>query len=121
MSDETTEKQKPESWLSRLQKNLHPKKVLRNENFIHALPFIFFLSFIAMVYIANSYYAEKTIREIDKTNNELKELRSEYISTKSDLMLISKQSEVAKAVISMQIKESIVPPKKIIVRNGNIV
>lgn len=95
---------------------LNPKKLLHQENFIHALPFIFFISTLALIYISNSYYAEKTIREIDKANNELKELRSEFISVKSDLMMKSKQSEVAKSVAAMGLKESVVPPKKILVK-----
>ena len=39
-----------------------------------------------MLYIANSYYAEHTVRDIDKTEKELKELRSEFIRGKSELM-----------------------------------
>jgi hypothetical protein len=103
-------------WLSRLQQQLRPGKLLHHRNFFQALPFIFFISALAMLYIANAYYAERTIRSIDRTHNELKELRSEFISTKSDLMLISKQSEVAKAVDTMDLRESIVPPKKIVIR-----
>ena len=92
---------------------------LHRDNVVKALPFIFFLTVIAMIYISNAYYAERTIREIDKTTKQLKELRSEYISTKSELMFKSKQSEVAKEVGVMQIKESVVPPKKIILDKNN--
>ena len=80
------------------------------------LPFILFLSFLAFVYITNSYYAEKNIRRIDKISQELKELRSEYITTKSELMFRSKQSEVAHHLESSGLKESTVPPKKIIIK-----
>lgn len=80
-------------------------------------PFFFFLMFMTMVYIANGYYAEDTVRKINKMENELKELRSEYIYTKSDLMFKSKQSEVAKSVADLGIKESTVPPKKIVVND----
>ena len=89
--------------------------LFHRDNVVKALPFIFFLTVIAMIYISNAYYAERTIREIDKTTKELKELRSEDISIKSELMFRSKQSEVAREVGAMQIKESVVPPKKIIV------
>ena len=83
---------------------------------IRFMPFVFFLTGLAIVYIANSYIAENTIRSIDKTEKELKELRSEYISGKSELMLNSKQTAVAAAVASMEIKESTEAPKKIVVR-----
>ena len=36
-------------------------------------------------------------------------------STKSDLMFVSKQSEVAKSVEKLGLKEPIVPPMKIVV------
>ncbi len=84
---------------------------------LQQLPFVFFLTLMAILYISNTYYAEKTVRRINNVTNELKELRSEYITTKSDLMFISKQSEVAKAALNYGIKESVVPPKKIVIGN----
>ena len=79
------------------------------------MPYIIFLTGVALVYIANSYYAERTIRDIDKVTKELKTLRTEYITGKSELMFVSKQSEVAKAVAWQGIKESVEAPGKIIV------
>ncbi len=86
---------------------------LTNESTLRHVPFLLFLALIAILYIANGYQADDKIREVNRITNELKELRSEYISTKSDLMFVSKQSEVAKAAESMGIKEPIVPPMKI--------
>lgn len=86
---------------------------LTNESTLKHVPFILFLALIAILYIANGYYADDKLREVNKITNELKELRSEYISTKSDLMFVSKQSEVAKAAEPLGIKEPIVPPMKI--------
>jgi hypothetical protein len=88
---------------------------LTSERVVGYLPFIFFLTFIAMVYIGNGYQAENTIRDINRLSNELKEMRSEYITTKSELMFRSKQSEVAKSLEIYGIRESVVPPKKIVV------
>ncbi len=89
---------------------------------VHAMPFILFLTVIAMFYITNSFYAERTIRDIDQTKKDLKEKRAEFISTKSKLMLNSMQSEVAQhaAAASFDIKESTVPPKKIVVGTEKI-
>lgn len=87
---------------------------LSEEATIKQLPFIFFLTFIALCYVANGYYVEHSVRSISKVTNELKELKSEYIITKSDLMFLSKQSEVAKAASGLGIKESVIPPEKII-------
>lgn len=83
---------------------------------LRLLPFAFFLMALSLVYIANSYVAEKNIREIDKTSKEIKELRSEYISVKSELMFKSRQSQVAKEVLPQGIKQLTVPPKKIVLK-----
>jgi hypothetical protein len=81
-------------------------------NFQH-LPFILFLAFMAILYIANGYYADDKIRKVNKITDQLKELRSEYISTKSELMFASKQSEVARSAEQLGLKEPVVPPHKI--------
>ena len=86
---------------------------LGNEKNVKHLPFILFLGLMAIIYIANGYYADDKIREANKISNQLKELRSEYISTKSDLMFASKQSEVAKSAEALGLKEPVVPPIKI--------
>jgi hypothetical protein len=77
------------------------------------LPFMLFLAFLAIVYIGNSYTAEKKIRRIEKMQRELKELRYDHIYTKSKLMSKSRQSEVATSLGKEGIKESRVPPAKI--------
>ena len=95
-------------------KRLLTGSFLNKDKVVDGLPYIFFLSFLAILYIANGYQAEKLIRKIYKTNNELKEMRSEYITTKSDLMYISKQSQVAKSTSDLGLKELTSPPKKIV-------
>jgi hypothetical protein len=80
---------------------------------VKAMPFIFFLAGWGLIFIANSYYTERTIREIDKVSRELKELKSEYITTKSDLMIKSGQSQVARAVAPMELEESRVAPERL--------
>ena len=101
--------------------NIFSGNFLSKDYVILQLPFILFLTIIALGYIANGYYAEKSVREISRINTELKELKSEYIISKSELMFMSNQSEVARAVAPFGLKESTVPPKKIVVRvNGNV-
>lgn len=80
------------------------------------MPYLFFLFFLALVYIGNSYLAEKTIRDIDRTEKDLKELRSEFITGRSELMYRSKLTEVAGAIHTRGVKESTVAPKKILLR-----
>ncbi|MGE5382456.1 MAG: FtsL-like putative cell division protein [Omnitrophica WOR_2 bacterium] len=88
---------------------------LTRENLLRQIPFIIFITFLGIIYIANSYNAEKTIIEISRTKKELEELRYEYITTKSSLMFQSKQSEVAYRLSTSQVKESTVPPVKLVI------
>lgn len=88
---------------------------LSSDKSIKHLPFILFLGFIAILYIAYNYFADDHIRKENKLMKEIKECRSEYISTKSDLMFASKQSEVAKSAESIGLKQPVVPPTKILV------
>ena len=89
---------------------------LTREKALKMLPYLFFLAMLAIIYIANIYVAERKTRQIKDINTDLKELRYEYISTKSELMFLSKQSQVAKRLESSGIRESRVPPEKIILK-----
>ena len=86
---------------------------LSSDKSLKHLPFILFLGFIAVLYIGYNYYADDHIRKENKLTKEIKEFHSEYISTKSDLMFASKQSEVAKSAESIGLKQPVVPPTKI--------
>lgn len=92
---------------------------LKREGAVRLLPFFLFLTLIGMFYIANTYYAEKKEREIQALRKSLKELRNEYITTRSELMNQSRQSEVADRLEAINIKESTVPPIKVIKKAEN--
>ena len=96
-------------------KIMHVFGIFNRNQVVKMMPFILFLTMLILFYIGNSYYAERTVREINKVKNDLKEKRAEFISTSSELMFRTKQSEVAKAIAPMEIKESTEPQKKIIV------
>ncbi len=89
---------------------------LSYDNIVRNIPFMVFLAIIAMFYIWNTYYSEKTRRDIDNIKKELKGQRWHYVSAKSDLMYKSKQSEVSKVVEKYGLKELVSPPKKIVVK-----
>lgn len=74
------------------------------------IPFFLFLAVLAVIYIYNGHYADKIVRNISKTSNELKELQYEYKTLKSEVMFRSKQSELAKAVEPFGLKELTTPP-----------
>ena len=75
------------------------REILNGEIFNRAIfskqvGYVFFVTFLAFCYIANHYKVEELITRLAEVNKELKELRSEAITTSSQLMNISKQSEV---------------------------
>jgi len=77
------------------------------------LPYVLFIGFLLLIYIANAHYAEKKVREIQKLEDEVKELRWQYISYKTELMYNSKRSEVLKGVKQKGLKPIKGKPKKI--------
>ncbi|MCE2772260.1 MAG: hypothetical protein LW750_02295 [Bacteroidetes bacterium] len=93
---------------------------LSKEQALRSLPFLLFLTVVALFYISNGYYAEEQIRKLNRLSNDLKELRSEFIISTSDVMFISKQSEVARCSAPLGIKESVEPPIKITVTSSDL-
>ena len=81
---------------------------------VQYLPKILFVMVVGLLYISNTHYSEKTVRKIDKVQSEVEDLRADYTTLKSDLMFASKQSEVARKVNSIGLKESLNPPIKVI-------
>jgi hypothetical protein len=73
---------------------------------------------LGLIYISNTHYAEKTVRHINSIQAEVEDLRADYTTLKADLMFASKQSEVARKVQPLGLKESLTPPYKIEVEEG---
>lgn len=90
---------------------------LADEKALSSLPFVFYLAFLGMLYIANGYYAHNRLKDLDSLDNSITELRTQYIIAEDKLMYLSKESELNKATETMGIKESVIPPDKIIVYN----
>jgi hypothetical protein len=81
------------------------------------LPKILFVMVLGLIYISNTHYAEKTVRRISAMQAEVEDLRADYTTLKADLMFASKQSEVARKVSEMGLKESLKPPYKVVVES----
>lgn len=96
----TTQKESKTDW----KRLLNYRWVTRN------FPFFLFLTALAVLYIYNGHYADKTTRNINKVSRELKELQYEYKTLKGEIMFRSKQSELSKAVAPLGLKEAMVAP-----------
>jgi hypothetical protein len=87
------------------------KLILKN------LGYISMITFLAAVYIANRFHAEKITRETSKLQREVKDLRAESLSTSADLMFVSRQSQVYNLIKEkgINLEELKTPPYKLLV------
>ncbi|MBX2895749.1 MAG: hypothetical protein KF763_09925 [Cyclobacteriaceae bacterium] len=82
---------------------------------VQYLPKILFVVLLSLIYISNTHFAEKTTRKIDRLQSDVEDLRADYTTLKADIMYASKQSEVARRVKELGLKESLNPPFKVVV------
>ncbi|MGC9471382.1 MAG: FtsL-like putative cell division protein [Bacteroidales bacterium] len=89
--------------------------LLTRESVVRQLPFILFLTFLLVVYIGNRYHAERLVRQIDRLERVVKELRAEAISVASEYNRLNKPSEVFRLINEkgLGLKESMEPPVKL--------
>jgi hypothetical protein len=106
----------PDNFLTQFLKN----GVVSAEDVTRALPFIFYVAFLCMVYIGLRHVSDNNIRDIDKVGKQVKELSWEYKSSKAELAYKSTLTEVAKRAEadSIGIHSSEQPPQKIVVKEG---
>ena len=98
------------------------KGFVTTEEATRALPFVLYVAFLCMLYIANRHLAEKNLREIDNISREVKELTWDYKSAKAELAYKSTLTQVIARTDTMDIKAPVEPPQKITVKevqNGN--
>jgi predicted membrane protein len=89
------------------------KGLLYNRWLVKNIPFYLFVSALAIIYIANGHYADKMVRQINSTAKNLKEKEYEFKTIKRDVIFRSKESELAKAVWPLGLRELLVPPVRL--------
>ena len=77
------------------------------------LVFFLYLALLAVGYIAYGHWTDKTLRAINKTENNLKDLQYEYKTVKSEVMKQSEEGEVLKAVDTLGLHISNEVPKRL--------
>ena len=91
-------------------------RFLINDDAVKNWRFIVFIILLAIIMIANTQRYEQKVFEIAKLNNEVKELRSEFVDRRSELMKLKMESTVSEKMESRKIFPSSVPPQKIKVK-----
>ncbi len=86
--------------------------LIMNDYVTKQLPFIFFLAFLAMIYISNNYRAKNIERKIKQQSKKVEELEAEYISLTSELIYKSLRSsiEIQTQHADLDLKEANRPP-----------
>jgi predicted membrane protein len=65
---------------------------------VKQVPFFLFLAVLAVIYIYNGHYADKTHSQHQQNSERSKRVQWEYKTVKSEVNVQSKQSELVKAV-----------------------
>lgn len=80
---------------------------------------ILFLSALAVIMIASSHSADRKVYEIASLKEEVKEMRSEFVDGRKQLMQLKKESGITVKLLVKGLSPSDVPPKKIKVKSQN--
>jgi hypothetical protein len=121
MAEEKTEERKEgktkKVTTGSLLKDLMSGSTVTDKIILKNLGYILMLTILGAIYIANRFHAEKITRDTTRLQKEVKDLRSESLSTSADLMYASKQSEVFKQIREkeLDLEELREPPFEIIV------
>ncbi|GLB49093.1 FtsL-like putative cell division protein [Neptunitalea lumnitzerae] len=75
--------------------------------------FLLFVSVLAVVMISSSHSADQKVHLIAQMSEEVQELRSEFVETRSQLQQLKLESKIRQEVLAMGLKPSVNPPKKI--------
>lgn len=86
------------------------RRLFNHQWMVKNIRFFIFLAALMVIYIYNGHYSDKTIKDINKIGKQIRELQYEYKTIHSELMFRSKQSELAKAVEPLGLKELDEPP-----------
>lgn len=80
--------------------------------------FIIFASILATVMIASSHSADKKVHQVAALNEQVKELKNEFVDMRSDVQRLKLESTITENVMVDDLFPSEVPPRKIKVKTN---
>lgn len=98
--------------------NLIKGKFLVSDDAFKNWRFIIFLSVLALVMIASSHQADKKVHEISRLNNEVKELKSEYVDVRMKLMQSKMETKIIRAMENRGLYPSEIPPQTLVIKKS---
>lgn len=99
--------------------NILKGKFLVDEDAKKNWGFILFLTLLALLMITSSHQIDKKVQRISELNKEGRQLRAEFVSTRSELMKLKMESSISRRLAENGLYVSQTPPRKIRVRIHN--
>jgi hypothetical protein len=81
------------------------------------MPFVYFLAFLGVIYIAFGHYAERNMRTIDALQDDLQEQRWHYMSVHSDVMRDGSRNKIAQSVEGSGLKTPRQAPRELTIQS----
>lgn len=99
--------------MSKVKKNIY--EILRgsflvNKNSLKNWQFILFVVMLMLLMIASAHSIDKKVMEIAKLNKEIKELKAEFVDTRSKAMKIRLESTIKERVAFLGLAPGKTPP-----------
>ena len=93
--------------------NTQSKSAINYTWIVRHFGFLLFLALLAVIYIANVHWADNTVRDINITQKQVKDMEYEYKNLKSLEMYRSRESQITKAAAALGLKPAATPPVKL--------
>ena len=114
MSSESNQKEKVKNRKPIL-KSFLGGSILASEKALSQIPFVLFIVFLFILIIANRYWSEKTITQMEVVQDSIKELRASSVTFETELMRMNRPSEIANKVheSGLDLEEAKEPARKL--------
>lgn len=89
------------------------KEALSFDSLVRHMPMVLLLTMLALIYIWNQHSAHRQMMELARIKKELQEYNWEFSTARKELNNRSMQSEVARLVAPMGLRELTTPPYKL--------
>lgn len=93
---------------------------LINQDALKTWKFILFLAVLAMIMISSAHRLDKKVHKIAALSEEVKQLKSQFVSGRMALMNAKMETKIIKAMEVHGLFPSEVPPVKIIIASNTI-
>jgi hypothetical protein len=100
--------------MSSIKKNIYDilkGNFLINKNALKNWRFLVFIVMLMLLMISSAHYADRQVLEIAKLNKEIKELKAEFVDTRSVAMKIKLESNIKNKVKDLGLEPSENPPE----------